>query len=138
MEGPDSLVILKETSDYLVIDKPAGWIVERSPFEAQSVEATVFSYLAQKKKTPFVGIVHRLDKVTSGVMILAKKKSALKALNQQFATRQIKKEYWAIVEGCPISMKVRWCIGWRKTKKINGRLCMTPKKKETTFMSFDV
>lgn len=53
MEILGSLTILMETADYIVVDKPAGWIVEQNPFKAQSVEAVLVKYLAQKKKKSF-------------------------------------------------------------------------------------
>lgn len=95
-----NLPILTETSHYLAIDKPAGLIVERNPWEP-SAESLVFEYLSEKRGSPFLGIVHRLDRVTSGVLLLAKKKSALKELNRQFAEKQVRKTYLAIVEQAP-------------------------------------
>ncbi len=132
MEILGSLTILMETADYIVVDKPAGWIVEQNPFKAQSVEAVLIKYLAQKKKNPFVGIVHRLDKVTSGVMIVAKKKSVLKLLNQQFATRQIKKEYLAIVENRPALVEAELVHWLEKDQKNKQAILYNTPKKETT------
>jgi 23S rRNA pseudouridine1911/1915/1917 synthase len=47
------------------------------------------------------GIVHRLDKLTSGVMLVAKNKLAHRQLSEQFKSREVKKEYTALVHGCP-------------------------------------
>ena len=82
------LEILAETPQYIVVVKPAGINVEKwEGFE--SVEQLVFDYLKTQKphNEPFVGVVHRLDRAVSGVLVLAKKKSILKLLNQQFAER---------------------------------------------------
>ena len=92
--------VLEENQNWLAINKPSGMIVEQNPFET-SVEATVNAYLSKSKKQPFVGIVHRLDKLTSGVLVIAKNKSTLKNLNALFEQRRIKKTYWAKVEGIP-------------------------------------
>lgn len=91
------LNILFEDKDMIVVDKPSGLIVEKNPFE-ESMEDHVFDYLQSKsKKTPYLGIVHRLDRVTSGVLVFAKKKSVLRALNQEFSERRVKKVYLAAV-----------------------------------------
>ncbi len=132
MKPTNSLTILLETANYILINKPTGWVVEQNPFETQSVEATLFKYLAEKKKKPFVGIVHRLDKVTSGVMIVAKKKSTLKWLNQQFATRQVQKEYWAIVENRPILAEGELVHWLEKDQKNKRAILYNAQKKETT------
>lgn len=94
--------IIQETNWWVAINKPSGLIVERSPFEENTIEAAAWPYLEKTGKGKnFLGIVHRLDRVTSGVLILAKRKAALKDLNQQFAERTVQKEYLAIVEGQP-------------------------------------
>lgn len=90
--------ILYETKDYLVVNKPAGLITEKNPYE-DSLEDQVYLYLSKTIKNVFVGVVHRLDRVTSGVVLFAKKKSALKYFNAQFETKAIHKTYLAIVSG---------------------------------------
>lgn len=97
------LDILAETAQYLVVNKPAGLLSEKSSFENLTLEGLVEEYLQSPKhsKAPFVGVVHRLDRVTSGAMVFAKNKSSLKALNQQVSERKIKKTYLAIVEQEP-------------------------------------
>lgn len=93
--------ILEENKNWLLINKPAGLIVERNPFESPTVEELVYDHLAQTHKKPYVGVVHRLDRVTSGVMIFAKKKSILRQLNEQFARKTVQKTYLAITERIP-------------------------------------
>ena len=88
------LEILKETEDWMAINKPAGIIVEENPYEP-SIESIL------KEKIDYVGIVHRLDRVTSGVLLVAKKLSILKDLNKQFSNRSVKKTYLAMVERAP-------------------------------------
>ncbi|MEM1217607.1 MAG: RNA pseudouridine synthase [Bacteroidota bacterium] len=84
----------------MAINKPAGLIVEKSPFEPTTVESVAWPYLEKHQQgKKYLGIVHRLDRVTSGVLLLAKRKTALRHLNQQFADRVVAKEYLAVVEG---------------------------------------
>ncbi|MEM9990210.1 MAG: RNA pseudouridine synthase [Bacteroidota bacterium] len=91
------LTILKETRTWLAIHKPEGLITERNPYESPTVEELVMQYLQEQQRVPFLGIVHRLDRVTSGVLLFAKKKSALKLLNLQFSQRKVQKTYLALV-----------------------------------------
>jgi 23S rRNA pseudouridine1911/1915/1917 synthase len=93
--------IIYENTDYLIIDKPVGLIVENNPFESPTVESLVEDHLKKSKKKPYVGIVHRLDRVTSGVMVFAKKKGILRLLNESFRLKQIQKVYYAIVDQKP-------------------------------------
>lgn len=107
--------ILAETDYYLVLNKPAAWLSERHPRDPQSAEAWAADYLLQQKlqglpprqhydrppKPPFLGVVHRLDRVTSGLLVFAKKKSALRLLNEAWRERRIQKTYLALVEQAP-------------------------------------
>ncbi len=82
--------------------------VERQRHGYPSVEEWAWHYLSQHSKKPFVGIVHRLDRPVSGVLLLAKKPMALKMLNRQFAERKVKKIYQAIVENHPLNASGKW------------------------------
>lgn len=94
------LEILMENENYLVINKAAGLNVERLAYIQDSVEGRVEDYLRQTGvKKPFAGIVHRLDRPVTGVLLIARKKSILKQLNEQFRLKTIRKEYHAGV--CP-------------------------------------
>lgn len=98
-----NLKIIIETPNYLVVDKPCGIQVEYSPYYP-SIEQWILDYLKiqNPKKEPFVGIVHRLDRPVSGVLLVAKKKSYLKMFNEEFRLRHVKKIYQAWVENAPI------------------------------------
>lgn len=90
--------ILQETPEWIAIYKPTGLVVEENPYEI-SVQSIL------KEDYPYIGIIHRLDRVTSGVMLLAKKRSALKNINKQFSERSIEKKYQAIVSNKPPKAK---------------------------------
>ncbi|MFA6304156.1 MAG: RluA family pseudouridine synthase [Patescibacteria group bacterium] len=97
-------VIIKQTADYLVITKPAGLLVHPT---SQSTELTLIDWLV--KKFPAIkkvgenperpGLVHRLDKGVSGLLVIAKTKPMYAHLKQQFKARQTKKEYLGLVYG---------------------------------------
>lgn len=86
--------ILYEDKDILAIDKPSGILVHP---DQKSEDKTILDLFI--KKYPKVEIVHRLDRETSGVMLLAKNAKAHEFLKKQFVDRKIKKTYYAIVNG---------------------------------------
>jgi 23S rRNA pseudouridine1911/1915/1917 synthase len=98
---PDiDLPVLYEDAECVVINKPPGVLTHvQGEFVA---EATVASFLKNRGKDVSgerAGIVHRLDRATSGVMIGAKTQHALQMLQQQFANREAHKTYIAVVRG---------------------------------------
>ena len=95
------LEIVHENNDFIVVNKTAGLITEKSPFESLTVENQVHDYLSNKKNKPYVGVIHRLDRVTSGVLVFAKKKSVLVAFNEFFSSRKVQKTYLAVVSNKP-------------------------------------
>ena len=122
--------ILYEDDDVLVINKPTGMVVNRAvSVRSETVQDWVESKVkSQKSKVKSAyekvfydrsGIAHRLDKDTSGCLLIAKNPTALTNLLYQFKTRSIQKEYTALVYGSvvPQSGTVRAPIGrlpWRR------------------------
>jgi 23S rRNA pseudouridine1911/1915/1917 synthase len=100
---PDiDIQILYEDKNCVVINKPAGVLTHSKG--AFNPEATVASWLSHRVKGMTgdrAGIVHRLDRATSGVMICAKNPEALSWLQKQFSQRKVKKTYIAVVQGRP-------------------------------------
>ncbi|TSC86857.1 MAG: Pseudouridine synthase [Microgenomates group bacterium Gr01-1014_7] len=93
----DDIKILFQDDYLLVLDKPAGLVVDKS--ETQS-ENTLEDWLRERGNTlDRAGIVHRLDKDTSGILLVAKTQEVLENLQAQFKERKIKKEYLALVHG---------------------------------------
>lgn len=93
------LPILYEDDNVMVIDKPAG-VISHSRGKYW-YEPSVASFVRQKtgEDSDRAGIVHRLDRATSGVMITAKNSDTLKLLQKQFGERTVKKHYTAVVTG---------------------------------------
>ena len=94
-------IVIFEDYYLLVLYKPAGFTVERHPTYksledfAQEHEQKLFP----QNKKHFIGIVHRLDVNVSGLVVMAKTRSGLKNLNQQFAEKKTRKIYLALVAG---------------------------------------
>ncbi len=97
------LDILYEDDDLIVLNKPAGMVVH--PGAGRRSGTLVHALLAHCATLPGIGgverpgIVHRLDRETSGVLVVAKTESAHQSLSRQFKTRVIKKQYAAVVHG---------------------------------------
>ena len=99
------LTVLHEDEDLVVVDKPAGLVVH--PAAGHSDRTLVNALLFHVKDLSGVGgelrpgIVHRLDKDTSGVMVIAKNDRTHRALTAAWATDRVRKEYLALVYGMP-------------------------------------
>lgn len=93
------LPIIYEDDNVIVVDKPTGVISHARGryFDEPSVASFVRQKSAQKGER--AGIVHRLDRATSGVMITAKNQETLSYLQKQFSDRKVKKSYLAVIEG---------------------------------------
>lgn len=112
------LDVLYEDRDMLVINKPSGMIMQ---FVSGSVERAVVSYLNSttvsayygtplwpwETSTSFEGIVHRIDKETSGILVVAKHPMAAKSLHESFQQRRADKTYLAIAVGLPTTTKTK-------------------------------
>ncbi|MCX6723153.1 MAG: RluA family pseudouridine synthase [Candidatus Staskawiczbacteria bacterium] len=98
--------IIYEDNDVLVVDKPEGIVVFPEGESLKSGEKTLIDELIEKYPelknagdAPRYGIVHRLDKDTSGVLLVAKSTEALLFLQKQFKNREVEKKYVCLVEG---------------------------------------
>lgn len=97
------LVILYEDQDIIVVNKPAGLVVHPAPGHARGTLVNAILHHAPDltgiggEVRP--GIVHRLDKDTSGTIVVAKHEAALRNLQAQFKSRKVEKHYIALVEG---------------------------------------
>jgi 23S rRNA pseudouridine1911/1915/1917 synthase len=101
VDGPP-LDVLYEDNHCLAVNKPSG--VPSTHFEGreETLDRVVKGYLKSKYRKPgnvFLGVVHRLDKPTSGVLLFARTSKAASRIALQFRDGAVEKVYWAIVEG---------------------------------------
>lgn len=106
----DSLAerILFEDNHLLVVNKLPSEIVQGDKTGDEPLPERIKSFLKEKYQKPgnvFCGVVHRLDRPTSGVVVFAKTSKALERLNAQFREKETNKTYWAIVENKPKELK---------------------------------
>jgi len=100
------LKIIYENENLLVIDKPAGFVVFPEGQTLINKEKTLIDFLTERYpelknvgEAPRYGIVHRLDKDTSGILLVAKTSEALIFLQKQFINRRVEKKYTTLVVG---------------------------------------
>ncbi|MDR3093961.1 MAG: RluA family pseudouridine synthase [Bacteroidales bacterium] len=100
----EALHILYEDNHLIVVNKHCGDIVQSDPTGDIPLEQTVKDYLKAKYNKPgevFLGVVHRVDRPVSGIVVFARTSKALIRLNQMFQDKTIRKTYWAIVKERP-------------------------------------
>ena len=91
--------VLYESDDLIVIDKPAGMAVQGGTGQHRHIDNLSRGLVEDHEPTP--KLVHRLDKDTSGVMLLAKSAEAARRLGKKFKEGLVRKKYWAVVVGVP-------------------------------------
>ncbi len=97
------LLVLLEDPSLIVVEKPAGLLtLATDAREKDTLLSRVNAYLQHRyRRRPYVGVVHRLDKETSGAIVFARSREMLRALQELFRRHDIEREYVAIVEGSP-------------------------------------
>jgi 23S rRNA pseudouridine1911/1915/1917 synthase len=99
-----SLEILYEDNHVIVVNKKASDIVQGDKTGDITLPDKIKEYLKEKYNKPgnvFCGVVHRLDRPTSGAVIFARTSKALERLNKQFREKETNKVYWALVDKKP-------------------------------------
>ena len=99
----------------LVIDKPAGFAVHRGPKGGASLEDYFDALRFGLPRAP--ALAHRLDRDTSGCLVLGRHRKALALLGKLFKQGKIGKTYWAVVEGGPDAEEGRIDIAARQTRR---------------------
>ena len=100
----DNLQILHEDNHIIVINKRVGDIVQGDKTGDKPLSEIVKEYIKDKYNKPgevFLGVVHRLDRPTTGIVVFAKTSKALARLNKMFSERETNKTYWAVVKNKP-------------------------------------
>ncbi|MDH7444015.1 RluA family pseudouridine synthase [Aquimarina sp. 2201CG14-23] len=104
ISNKSNLQVLYEDNHLIVINKRAGDIVQGDKTGDKPLSEVVKEYIADKYNKPgavYLGVVHRLDRPTSGIVVFARTSKALPRLNKLFANKEAKKTYWAVVKKEP-------------------------------------
>ncbi len=97
-------LVLYEDNHLLVLNKPGGVLVQGDRTGDETLLQAAKQYIKEKYQKPgnvFLGLVHRLDRVTSGVVVLARTSKAAARLSDAFRERKVRKSYLAVVHGTP-------------------------------------
>ncbi|WP_179345216.1 RluA family pseudouridine synthase [Winogradskyella ursingii] len=104
LSNKNNLQVIYEDNHIIVVNKRAGDIVQGDKTGDKPLSEVVKSYLAVKYNKPgnvYLGVVHRLDRPTTGIVLFSKTSKALPRLNKLFAEKKAKKTYWALVKNAP-------------------------------------
>jgi len=100
----ENLQILFEDNHIIIVNKRAGDITQGDKTGDKPLSEVVKEYIKDKYNKPgnvYLGVVHRLDRPTSGIIIFAKTSKSLERLNKMLRDKTIHKTYWAVVKSCP-------------------------------------
>lgn len=118
----ENLDVLYEDNHLIAVNKRAGDIVQGDRTGDIPLSEIVKDYIGQKYNKPgavFLGVVHRLDRPTTGVVIFARTSKALSRLNKLFADRFTHKVYWAVVNKRPAANQARLVHFLKRNTKQN-------------------
>ena len=104
VSSKDNLQILHEDNHLIVVNKRVGDIVQGDKTGDKPLPDIIKEYLKEKYNKPgevFLGVVHRLDRPTTGIVVFAKTSKALSRMNELFSSRETQKTYWAVVKNKP-------------------------------------
>ena len=108
LSNKDNLQVLHEDNHVIIVNKRVGDIVQGDKTGDKPLSEVVKSYIKEKYNKPgnvYLGVVHRLDRPTSGIVLFSKTSKALPRLNKLFQQKDAKKTYWAVVKNRPTKDK---------------------------------
>ncbi len=113
----DSMVI-HEDKDIFILNKPSGFAVQGGTKTHHHLDGLLMGLGKELGERPL--LIHRLDRDTSGVIVVAKRRAVAASLGKLFATRNVKKTYWAIVKGVPKPQQGRIDVALIKARGLEG------------------
>ena len=127
----ENLSVIYEDNHLIIINKQSGDIAQGDKTGDAPLSDIVKSYIKKKYDKPgnvFLGVVHRLDRPTTGVIAFAKTSKALERFNKMLRDKEVNKTYWAIVKNLPNKLE----------DTLTGFLLKNPKNNKSTSYSSEV
>jgi 23S rRNA pseudouridine1911/1915/1917 synthase len=136
----NNLQVLHEDNHIIVINKRVGDIVQGDKTGDKPLSEVVKEYIKVKYNKPgevFLGVIHRLDRPTTGIVIFARTSKALTRMNELFSNRETQKTYWAIVKNKPQNSEDKLIHYLKRNEKNNTSKAHIKEVPESKIASLD-
>ena len=140
LSDKNNLQILYEDNHLIVVNKRVGDIVQGDKTGDKPLSDVVKEYIKDKYNKPgevFLGVVHRLDRPTSGIVVFARTSKALSRMNELFSNRETNKTYWAIVKNKPEKTEEKLIHHLKRNEKNNTSKAHLKEVPESKLASLD-
>ena len=135
-----NLQVLHEDNHLIVVNKRVGDIVQGDKTGDKPLSDVVKEYIKDKYNKPgevFLGVVHRLDRPTTGIVVFARTSKALTRMNELFSNRETQKTYWAIVKNKPLNTEDKLVHYLKRNEKNNTSKAHSREVPESKLASLD-
>jgi 23S rRNA pseudouridine1911/1915/1917 synthase len=122
VSNKNNLQVIYEDNHLIVVNKRVGDIVQGDKTGDKPLSEVVKEYIKDKYNKPgevFLGVVHRLDRPTTGIVVFARTSKALSRMNELFSNRETQKTYWAVVKNKPIKSQDKLVHYIKRNEKNN-------------------
>ena len=122
LSNKNNLQILHEDNHLIVVNKRVGDIVQGDKTGDKPLSDVVKEYIKDKYNKPgevFLGVVHRLDRPTTGIVVFARTSKALTRMNELFSNRETQKTYWCVVKNKPDNLADKLVHYLKRNEKNN-------------------
>lgn len=136
----NNLQVLHEDNHIIVINKRVGDIVQGDKTGDKPLSDVVKEYIKEKYHKPgevFLGVVHRLDRPTTGIVVFARTSKALSRLNDLFKNRETQKTYWAVVKNKPTEASAKLVHYLKRNEKNNTSKAHSKEVPDSKIASLD-
>ncbi len=140
VSNKNNLQILHEDNHIIVVNKRVGDIVQGDKTGDKPLSDVVKEYIKDKYNKPgdvFLGVVHRLDRPTTGIVVFARTSKALTRMNELFSNRETQKTYWAIVKNKPSKSEDKLVHFLKRNEKNNTSKAHIKEVAESKIASLD-
>ncbi len=135
-----NLQILHEDNHIIVVNKRVGDIVQGDKTGDKPLSDVIKEYIKDKYNKPgevFLGVIHRLDRPTTGIVVFARTSKALTRMNELFSNRETQKTYWAIVKNKPQNSEDKLIHFIKRNEKNNTSKAHLKEVSESKLASLD-
>ena len=122
VSNKNNLQVIHEDNHLIVVNKRVGDIVQGDKTGDKPLSDIVKEYIKDKYNKPgevFLGVVHRLDRPTTGIVVFARTSKALSRMNELFSNRETQKTYWAVVKNKPVKSQDKLVHYIKRNEKNN-------------------